>query len=397
MTPLCAGVLAAALAFAAYAYLGYPVLLMLMAARRRPRPAAAPLAAWPHITIVLPVYNEEAVIRRTLANLLQLDYPPDRRQIVVVSDASTDRTDAIVHEYAARGVRLLRLPRRGGKTAAENTVRPLLRGEIIVNTDASAHVGRDALKPLIAAFADPTVGVASGHYVSVARIQEQANYAESWYVSYDMWVRHLETRVAGIVGAAGCFHAVRAPIQMQLLPEVVSRDFAAGLLARERGWRAVSVKDAICLVPRAPSLRREYRRKVRTITRGWHTLLFKRRLLNPVRYGAFAWILASHKICRWVIPHVTAVGLAALVCLAAHTAWARWGLGALALGATAAALAWWWPEGVRLPRLFAVPGYLVMGNVAALHASVRVARGQGTPLWEPTRREPVWQPDVAEL
>ncbi len=389
MTAICVWLLVIALAFAAYTYVGYPLLLGLTGLFRRGRPPAALPAEWPAISIVLPVYNEEAVVRQTLDNLLQLEYPPDRRQILVLSDASTDRTDAIVREYAGRGVELLRLPRRGGKTAAENAALPLLRGDIIVTTDASARPERGALKALIASFADPTVGVASGHYVSVARVDGHANHGESWYVGYDMWVRQLETRVAGIPGAAGCFHAVRAPIHLRVLPEEISRDFAAALLAREQGLRTVSVEGAVCTVPRVPSLRKEYRRKVRTIVRGWHTLHFKRALLNPFRHGLFAWILASHKVCRWVIPHVALPALVALVCLAQTFWWARWGAGLAATAGLCAALAWWWPEDRRLPKVVALPAYLVVGNVAALSASVRAIKGERTPVWEPTRREGV--------
>ena len=389
MTAICVWLLVIALAFAAYTYVGYPLLLGLTGLFRRGRPPAALPAEWPAISIVLPVYNEEAVVRQTLDNLLRLEYPPDRRQILVVSDASTDRTDAIVREYAGRGVELLRLPRRGGKTAAENAALPLLRGDIIVTTDASARPERGALKALIASFADPTVGVASGHYVSVARVDGHANHGESWYVGYDMWVRQLETRVAGIPGAAGCFHAVRAPIHLRVLPEEISRDFAAALLAREQGLRTVSVEGAVCTVPRVPSLRKEYRRKVRTIVRGWHTLHFKRALLNPFHHGLFAWILASHKVCRWVIPHVALPALVALVCLAQTFWWARWSAGLAATAGLCAALAWWWPEHRRLPKVIALPAYLVVGNVAALSASVRAIKGERTPVWEPTRREGV--------
>jgi cellulose synthase/poly-beta-1,6-N-acetylglucosamine synthase-like glycosyltransferase len=198
-----AWVLAAGLVMVAYTYLGYPVVLLLLGALRARRRTPGPPVRWPSLSILLPVYNEEAVIQETLENLLQLDYPGPRPQIVVVSDASTDGTDAIVREFAGCGVQLLRLPRRGGKTAAENAAVPLLVGEVIVHTDASVRVERGALKPLIASFGDPTVGVASSHNVSVARIDAHANHAESWYVGYDMWVRDLETRVYGIVGAAG--------------------------------------------------------------------------------------------------------------------------------------------------------------------------------------------------
>ena len=386
MTAVCLWALCGVGGFVFYTYLGYPLLLMILAAVRRRHSPVAPLAEWPRISIVLPAYNEESVIRDTLQNLLRLDYPAERCQILVVSDASTDRTDAIVGEYASRGVELLRLPHRRGKTGAENAALPVLRGEIIVNTDASVHVERGALKALIAHFADPTVGVASNRNVSVARAQHP-NYAESWYVGYEMWVRDLESRVAGIVGAAGCLYAVRAPIHMRLLPESLSRDFAAGLVARELGWRAVSVREAVCYVPRISSLRREYRRKVRTMTRGMETLYRERQLLNPVRYGLFSWTLASHKVCRWVIPHLGIVALGALACLAWIAPWARWALGFAGFAALCAVVAWFWPEGRRLPKVVAVPAYLVMGNLAPLHASLRVARGEGAPTWEPTRRE----------
>ncbi|OLB10718.1 MAG: hypothetical protein AUH07_10575 [Gemmatimonadetes bacterium 13_2_20CM_70_9] len=387
MTAVCLWALCGVGGFVFYTYLGYPLLLMILAAVRRRHPPVAPLTEWPRISILLPAYNEEAVIRDTLENLLRLDYPAERRQILVVSDASTDRTDAIVGEYASRGVELLRLPHRRGKTGAENAALPVLRGEIIVNTDASVHVERGALKALIAHFADPTVGVASNRNVSVARAPQHPNYAESWYVGYEMWVRDLESRVAGIVGAAGCLYAVRAPIHMRLLPESLSRDFAAGLVARELGWRAVSVREAVCYVPRISSLRREYRRKVRTMTRGMETLYRERQLLNPVRYGLFSWTLASHKVCRWVIPHLAIVALGALACLAWIAPWARWALGFAGFAALCAVVAWFWPEGRRLPKVVAVPAYLVMGNLAPLHASLRVARGEGAPTWEPTRRE----------
>lgn len=382
-------VIGAALAAVTYTYLGYPLLLFFLGALRRRRPAPCPPVSWPKLSIVLPVYNEQAAIRHTLQNLLQLEYPGPRPQILVVSDASTDGTDAIVSEFAAQGVELLRLPRRGGKTAAENAALPRLRGEIIVHTDASVHVARGALTPLIASLADPTVGVASSHNVSVARLDEHANYAESWYVGYDMWVRDLETRVSGIVGAAGCFYAARAVIHRHPLPEGLSPDFAAALIARERGFRTVSVREAVCFVPRIPSLSREYRRKVRTIARGWHTLHFKRGLLNPFRYGAFAWILASHKVCRWLMPHVAVVVLATLAWQARGEVWALAGLGAVAATSLCAGLGWVWPEGRGLPKVLAVPAYLVIGNLAALHASLRAVRGDPTPTWEPTRREAV--------
>jgi len=153
--------------FAIYAYLGYPVLLRLVSLFRPAKTRPADPEQWPSISISVPAYNEEASIRGTIESLLALDYPRERRQIVIISDASTDRTDEIVREYADHGVDLLRLGNRSGKTAAENAAASRLRGDIVVNTDATIRILPQSLKPLIRAFQDPSVGVASGRDLSV--------------------------------------------------------------------------------------------------------------------------------------------------------------------------------------------------------------------------------------
>src|SRR5207249_786789 len=291
--------LVAALGFCLYTYLGYPTLLKLVGSLRRAPRRTAPPWEWPSICITIPVDNEARVIAGTLERILELDYPAERRQILVVSDASSDRTDKIVSGFADRGVELLRLPERRGKTAAENSARAHLRGAIIINTDASVHIAPQALKPLVAAFADPTA--------------------------------------------------------------------------------------------RGASLRQEYRRKVRTMARGLRTLWWLRGLLDPLRWGLFAWMLASHKLCRWLVPWALLGAVAALAALAAGEGWG-WSRGALAglvAVAVVGAAGWWWPEGERPPGLLALAAYLFAGNVAALHAWLLALLRARTAVWEPTRRSAV--------
>ncbi|MBI4421518.1 MAG: glycosyltransferase [Gemmatimonadetes bacterium] len=382
------GLFAGSVALGAYAYAGYPTLLWLLG-RLRPRHATAPPVAparWPLISIVIPAYNEEVSIRGTLERVLEIDYPEDRRQILVLSDASTDGTDAIVRELAGRGVELFRLPKRGGKTAAENASLPLLRGEIVVNTDASVGIDPGAVKRLVLSLADPTVGAASGRDVSIAVEGASGEGGESAYVGYEMWVRALETAVSGIVGTSGCLYAIRAGLHRRFVPDGLSRDFAAALTAREAGLQTVSVPDALCFVPRTSSLREEYRRKVRTIARGLATLFDRRTLLNPLRYGRFAWMLASHKLCRWLVPWAMLVALGAITGLAVTEPWARWAVLVVVSGGAVAAAGWWWPEGKQVPPLARLAAYAVAGNVAVLHAWLR-AMGRRTPMWEPTRRQ----------
>lgn len=380
-------VLLLAVALGVYTYLGYPAVLKLLSLRRRGRVSPSrERDALPRVSIVLPVYNEAAVIAATLERILAIDYPVDRRQILVVSDASTDGTDAIVAQFAARGVALLRVPQRQGKTAAENAARPLLSGDIIINTDASVRIDAAAIRALVAAF-DDTVGVASARDVSVSNLADGANGGEGAYVGYEMGIRALETAVDGIVGASGCLYAIRSDLHRLPVPDALSRDFAAALTAREHGFRAVSVPQAICYVPRGRSLHQEYRRKVRTITRGLATLAYKRRLLNPFQYGRFAWMLASHKVCRWLVPWAAVIALGALVPLALTFYWARLALAAAALVLGLAGLGWLWPGGRT--RILTLPAYAVAGNVAVLQAWLRLFTGRAAPVWEPTRRDAI--------
>jgi cellulose synthase/poly-beta-1,6-N-acetylglucosamine synthase-like glycosyltransferase len=380
-------VLAAGFALAVYTYIGYPLLVALVGSLRKPV-QQPPLQEWPRISITVPAYNEEREIGTTLDRLLEIDYPADRREIIVVSDASTDGTDEIVRGYADRGVMLVRMEQRSGKTAAENAAAAHLTGDIVVNTDASIRIARDSMYPLIAAFADPTVGVASGRDISVARGSVEGNSGESKYVGYEMMVRKLETRAGGIIGASGCLYAIRAHLHRTKLADGLSRDFASALIARLNGYRAVSVDEAICYVARTPVLRAEYRRKVRTMTRGMETLFAMRTLLNPLRYGRFAWMLWSHKICRWLLPWAMAASLVAIAVLAPQFVVARVLIAMFAAGAALGLAAFTIPEGKHIPPILATPAYIISGNFAALQSAIRAAHGDRNAVWEPTRREP---------
>jgi len=380
-------VVLAGVLFVLYTYVGYPLILWLFGLfRKRPVTAGSEPGKWPSVSISVPAHNEEEQIEGLIRNLLDLDYPRDRIQILIVSDASTDRTDEIVRSFADEGVELLRIPVRGGKTGAENAATEHLRGEVIVNTDASIRIAPGALKPLVAAFQDPMVGLASGRDASVGPGQSHGNVGESGYVGYEMAVRDLETRVSGIVGASGSLYAIRPELHRVPLPDSLSRDFAAALLTRERGYRAVSVPGAVCLVPRTSSLGNEFRRKVRTVARGMDTLAFKRNLLNPFRFGHFSWMLFSHKVCRWALPWIAGAVFLALGLLSPRSplAMALFLLGFLLL--LLAGVGWILSDRFPIPRFLSIPAFLLAGNLAAMAAFVRFLRGDSSGIWEPTRR-----------
>lgn len=369
-----------------FAYVLYPGILWL-AARGRAYPVPQPPSEWPIVTIAIPAYNEEGQIRGAVEAVLAQDYPAPRRQILVLSDASTDATDSIVREYESQGVELLRMPVRGGKTAAENASCALIRGSIVVNTDSSIRLHPSMVRELVLRMQDPRVGVASSRDVSISARDASANQAEAGYVGYEMKIRALETRAGGIVGASGSGYAIRTELHLIPIRADLSRDFSAALTAQKHGYKAVSVDEAVCYVPRTAALSHEYRRKVRTISRGMETLYASRELLNPEHHGVFAWKLISHKVFRWLVPHSALLGFVGVLLLARQS-WFAALLSVLGVAMVATALVVAkLPAGVRVPRVLSVIAFGLSANAAVLNASWRFVVGHEDHIWEPTRRD----------
>lgn len=386
--------IAAPVVLGGYAFLVYPTIVWLWS-RLRPAYTLPPEPEdWPEISILIVAYNEERRLRRTLEHALATDYPADRLNVLVVSDASSDGTDALVIDYGDPRVRLLRMPERSGKPAGENAAGAMLRGDIVVSIDASILIPRDSLKPLIRALLDPAVGLASGRDISIGDEAREGNKAESGYVGMEMTLRSLETRVHSIVGASGCFYANRRHLQQVQLPNELARDFAAASVARAHGYRAVSVDDATCLVPRTPTLKAELRRKSRTMGRGLDTLVYLRTMMNPFRYGSYAFMMVSHKLVRWLLfPSLLGWLIGPLLVLPSMP-WALLVTLGMVVGLVVARLVITWPDNRRLPRLIALPGYVFISIVAGWMAWLHLLRNEKSAMWEPTQR-PVTEPPVA--
>jgi hypothetical protein len=244
------------------------------------------------------------------------------------------------------------------------------------------------MRLLVDAMMDPKVGVASTRDVSIAHAAVIGNETEAGYVGYEMGIRALETQTGGIVGASGSGYAIRSHLHRIPVRADLSRDFSAALTARTHGFTAVSVDEAICFVPRTGSLKAEYRRKVRTVARGMETLAFNKHLLDPIRYGKFAWKLISHKICRWAVPASVIPGLIGLTLLAPTYHWAQLLLGLAFVGMALAGVGALWPSSRPTPRALSIFTFAAAANLAVVHAMMRVLYGHEDHLWEPTRRAP---------
>ncbi len=315
------------LALLVWTHAAYP---LAAAAAARARPRRVREREWsPRVSIVVAAHDEEAVIERRLDNLLALDYPPELVEILVASDASTDGTDQLVDAVAAREsrVRLVRCP-RGGKVAAQDRTVREARGEILAFSDANATWAPDALRRLVAAFADPDVAYACGRM----RIEEAGGSSrEGTYWRYELWVRASESKLGSITGGNGSIYAVRRADYVEVDPRF-GHDLSLPYLMVQRGRRAVFVPDAHAFERPTPTNETEYRRKVRMFEHCWLIVLRGKMLrrLGPL----YLTEIVSHRHLRY------ASGLLHLVLLGTSIALAGEGLVyQIVLGAQLALLA----------------------------------------------------------
>jgi cellulose synthase/poly-beta-1,6-N-acetylglucosamine synthase-like glycosyltransferase len=290
----------------AYVLVGYPVLLQLLVKLRGARPIRR-ADITPRLSFVISAYNEADVIRTKLENALELDYPDGAREIVVISDCSSDGTDDIVREFAERGVVLARMGERRGKTAGLNATVPSLSGEVVVFSDANAIYERDALRKLVRNFADDTIGYVTGEARYLKSGEAAADVGERAYWNYEIQMKRLETQLGSMVGGDGAIYAIRRTL-WQALPEDAINDFLNPLQIVAAGWRGVYEPEAVCWEDTAGGTKTEYKRRVRIVSRSWRAVYQATGVLNPFKVGLFAWSLFSHKVLRWV-SGVFAVGL----------------------------------------------------------------------------------------
>lgn len=363
-----------------YAYFGYPALLMLVEKITARPVRRGDQFFLPPVTVLVPAYNEAGVIRSKLDNLLSLDYPRDRLQLVVVSDGSTDGTNVLLERAAAEDNRLttVLLDERRGKANALNQGLGRGTGEIIVFSDSSILLDGQALREIVRPFADPEVGCVSGE----DHIPDGGG--EGLYGRYELFLRNRESAIGSIVGASGSFYAERREL-CKPFEDGLAPDFLSVLNTVEQGYRAVTEPAAFGFMSAVKHPGDEFRRKIRTLLRGMTTLWVKRELLNPVRYGRFAWVLFSHKVMRWLVPLFMVVALLANLALVGRPFYAAMFVMQV-LFYSLAALAWRQVGGIQGRIYGKVPLYFVAANLAVGFAWVKFVSGVRQELWEPSRR-----------
>lgn len=372
----------AATALIVYVYAGYPLLLAVVRALGGHRPIKSG-EFQPPVTLIVSAYNEAGIIGEKIANSLTLDYPEDKLEVLVVSDASSDGTDAIVESIADQRVRLLRMAERGGKTMGLNAAVREARGEILVFSDANAMYVRDALLTLTRNFADPQVGAVVGES-TYSEAEGGADKDESLYWRYEVAIKRLESAIGSVVGGDGAIYSIRKALYRPMRADALS-DFVNPLQIVQSGHRCVYEPQAISIEKAAGDFDREFRRKVRIVNRAWRAMMSLKTLLNPGRYGFFAFEIFSHKLLRWLVPLFLAVCLLAnAALLGLHPFYiATFAVQLILYGL--AALGHLLRRRSNLPRVMAVPYYFVMVNLASARGILEAYLGRTYTTWTTAR------------
>lgn len=381
-------------------WIAYP--LVLHAARRRPVSGGAggedgssrdggraPVPSEPAVTLIVSAFNEEAVIGRRLDNARALAVPGSSLEILVVCDASTDRTAAIVEAHAAEDVRvrLVRMPDRGGKALGLNRAVPTARGDIVVFTDANAMYEPNALVKLLEPFADPDVGYTVGSALYCEDEVEAVNFSEGLYWRYELWIKRLESDFHSVVGGDGAIYAIRRELYRPLTDIDIS-DFVNPLQIVAAGYRGVFVPEARSYETGTGQFFDEFRRKRRIVNRSWGAVRRHFELFSWRCHATFLFMLISHKVVRWFSTGFVAVALATSAALAAVRGGGlyAWLFAAIALSVALALIGWWLDRtGRAMPKPIYVLYYFYLVGVASLLGILDELRGVRRAVWTPIR------------
>jgi cellulose synthase/poly-beta-1,6-N-acetylglucosamine synthase-like glycosyltransferase len=284
----------------AYVYVGYPFILWVLGKLRGKTTTKRRFT--PNISLIIAVHNEEAVISEKIDNSLDLDYPPDNLEIIIVSDGSTDRTEELVERNRSHPIRLFCLDRCGKMRALEFAVTQA-RGDILVFTDANTWIARSSLRELAAHFADLQVGGVCG----CKRIGREINgeftgLGEGIYWKYDQLLKILESRLGKTIAADGALYAIRKELFTKTDDPAQADDIAISIRVPLQGKALIFETEAVAWEAPPVSAEGEFRRKMRVANHAFRSFWNFREALNPWRSGFYAIEVWSHKLLRYFVP-----------------------------------------------------------------------------------------------
>ena len=353
----------AALAAECYILLGYPLALLvinLFIRRRNPASRDVMPAYWePRVSLIIPAHNEAKVLRAKLENALALDYPPEKLEIILASDGSTDDTAEIARSFQTRGIKVFAHDTRRGKAAVVNDAVQCASGEVLFLCDANVIFAADALRRLAGHMKDPTVGAVTGA-VRLASLESNFGHGESFYYRLERVLQSAESAVGSLIGVDGGMYLLRKEMFRPLPADTILDDFVISMGVLRQGCRVVYEPSAVAEENGTPAASQEWRRRVRVAAGAAQSL--KRGCRPPLSRPVYLWQYLSHKLLRWLSPFYLLLLFAANAMLLGEGAWYRFTFFAQIGFCLLAAIALWVP--FRKTPWGGIPFYFAMSNAA---------------------------------
>lgn len=288
-----------------HCYLLFPVTLPFVSEIfKRKKKVADSNGELPTVSILISAYNEEAVIERKIQNILEIDYPKDKLEVLIGDDGSADRTAEIVARYADQGITLVKAPKNAGKAAMLNRLNSIAKNDILVLCDANTMFFPNVVRKLVQPFQDKKIGCACGHLILSDKSGSVLGRGESSYWDLESEIKKFEGVLDRLIGGNGALYAIRRELYTELpVKKSVMDDFFIATKVLQKGYFCTFVSSAIGTEQTSKESSGEFRRKVRIGRANFNFLLSYMPLLNPFR-PLTAYLFFSHKILRWFSPHI---------------------------------------------------------------------------------------------
>lgn len=370
-----------------YTYIGYGLVIFILAKLRGRRNRVKEPSIWPETTLLIAAYNEESFIEEKIRNTRELDYPADKLHVFFVTDGSTDQTPEIVKRHP--NIQLFHSPERRGKIHAVNRVMKLVKTPTVIFCDANTYLNPAAIKNIIRHYEDPDTGGVAGEKRIFKNESDNASGAgEGMYWKYESFLKKKDSEVYSVVGAAGELFSLRTRLFEEPPADTIIEDFYISVKIAAKGYRFIYEPDAYATESASESVKEEWKRKVRICAGAFQAMGRLLYLLNPFKYGMLSFQYISHRVLRW-----TLAPLALPVVLISNVVLAFTGnrlyVGILALQIIfylLAGLGYLFRDKKIGIKGFFVPYYFAVMNFSVYAGFVRFLKGSQSVVWDKSKR-----------
>ena len=366
-------------------YFIYPLVVIVLAQfKKTPKHNIEDQEFTKTVSFIVAAYNEEAVIEDKIKNCLEIDYPQDLLEFIIVSDGSDDTTPEIVKKYQNKGITSLHENQRRGKSNALNRAVDVAKGEIVVFSDANNDYAKDSIKQLVASFSDAKVGCVTGSKKIYASSDRQSSKGDGLYWKYESKIKLAESTLGSITAADGEILALRKDLFEPINPKLINDDAAVTVNILRKGYRVIYNPDAVAYEEASKDLVDDFFVKVRMTTGGFQTIvtefLF---LLNP--FKLYSWAFLTHKVLRWLVPYFLILIALSNIMLLEYSLM-RFLLVGQIVFYLLAFTGWMKRSNTEMPTLLYIPMYFVVMNIALFWGSIKYFLGNKTVNWRKASR-----------